>query len=109
MGKLLSLLARDNNSDCCGPKSSYDIFLDFENAKPTINEQEVYDEIQKILIRSDIILEEIQCYKVSNQPSAKFPTSIKCPKNTIKYEFNRTDVSIRKEMKEFQRSLNKLH
>lgn len=70
MGKLLSLLARDNNSDCCGPKSSYDIFLDFENAKPTINEQEVYDEIQKILIRSDIILEEIQCYKVSNQPSA---------------------------------------
>lgn len=72
MGKLLSLLARDNNSDCCGPKSSYDIFLDFENAKPTINEQEVYDEIQKILIRSDIILEEIQCYKVSNEPSANF-------------------------------------
>lgn len=64
MGKLLSLLARDN-SDCCGPKSSYDIFLDFENAQPSPDEYEVYQEIHLVLLRSDKILEEIQVYKVS--------------------------------------------
>lgn len=65
MGKLLSLLARDNSSDCCGPKSSYDIFLDFENAQPSENELEVYQEIHEVLVKSDKILEEIQVYKVS--------------------------------------------
>lgn len=67
MGKLLSLLARDNSSDCCGPKSSYDIFLDFENAQPNsdnASEIEVYNQVHQVLIQSDKILEEIQCYKV---------------------------------------------
>jgi hypothetical protein len=64
MGKLLSLLARDNSADCCGPKSSYDIFLDFENAQPTSDELEVYKEIAEVLEKSDKILEEIQIYKV---------------------------------------------
>lgn len=64
MGKLLSLLARDN-SDCCGPKSSYDIFLDFENAQPTEVEAVVYNEVHEVLVQSDKILEEIQVYKVS--------------------------------------------
>lgn len=67
MGKLLSLLARDNTSDCCGPKSSYDIFLDFENAQPSENELEIYQEISLVLIKSDKILEEIQVYKASHQ------------------------------------------
>lgn len=65
MGKLLSLLARENNSsECCGPKSSYDIFLDFENAQPTEFEFEVYQEVHQVLVQSDKILEEIQIYKV---------------------------------------------
>lgn len=67
MGKLLSLLARDNSSDCCGPKSSYDIFLDFENAQPSPSEQEVYEEVNRVLVQSDRILEEIQVYKVSER------------------------------------------
>lgn len=69
MGKLLSLLARDNTSDCCGPKSSYDIFLDFENAQPNAenaSEIQVYGEVNQVLIKSDKILEEIQVYKVSS-------------------------------------------
>lgn len=67
MGKLLSLLARDNSSDnCCGPKSSYDIFLDFENAQPSIDELEVYNEISEVLLTSEKILDEIQVYKVSH-------------------------------------------
>lgn len=65
MGKLLSLLARD--PDCCGPKSSYDIFLDFENAKPGPDEFEIYEEVHLVLEKSDKILEEIQIYKVSSQ------------------------------------------
>lgn len=68
MGKLLSLLARDNTSDCCGPKSNYDIFLDFENAQPNAenaSELEVYAIVNEVLVQSDKILEEIQVYKVS--------------------------------------------
>jgi hypothetical protein len=72
MGKLLSLLARDNSSDCCGPKSSYDIFLDFENAQPSAGEQEVYEEVNRVLEKSYEILELVQVYKVSS--------SVKCVK-----------------------------
>ena len=61
MGKLLSLLARDDQ--CCTPKS-YDVFLDFENAQPTELEREVYDEVERVLRDGENILEEIQIYKV---------------------------------------------
>lgn len=62
MGKLLSLLARDD-STCCGPQR-YEVFLDFENAAPTDTEKEVYEEVQRVLKDSETILEEIQIYKV---------------------------------------------
>lgn len=62
MGKLLSLLARDE-STCCTPKT-YDVFLDFENAAPTDLEREVYEEVDRVLKQSEIVLDEIQCYKV---------------------------------------------
>ncbi|KAI5637149.1 protein FAM49A [Phthorimaea operculella] len=61
MGKLLSLLARDDSNCCSSPR--YDIFLDFENAAPTDTEREVYEEVQRVLLESESILEEIQCYK----------------------------------------------
>ncbi|XP_063363187.1 CYFIP-related Rac1 interactor B [Cydia amplana] len=61
MGKLLSLLARDDSNCCSSPR--YDIFLDFENAAPTETEKEVYEEVQRVLLESEKILEEIQCYK----------------------------------------------
>lgn len=61
MGKLLSLLARDD-SNCCTAKS-YDVFLDFENAAPTDTEREVYDEVERVLKESDAVLDEIQVYK----------------------------------------------
>ncbi|KAM7359000.1 CYFIP-related Rac1 interactor B [Cochliomyia hominivorax] len=61
MGKLLSLLARDD-SNCCTAKS-YDVFLDFENAAPTETEREIYDEVERVLKESDAVLEEIQLYK----------------------------------------------
>lgn len=66
MGKLLSLLARDD-SNCCTPKN-YDVFLDFENAAPTETEREIYDEVERVLRESESVLEEIQCYKVSSFP-----------------------------------------
>lgn len=62
MGKLLSLLARDD-SNCCTPKT-YDVFLDFENAAPTDTERDVYDEVDRVLKESEAVLDEIQCYKV---------------------------------------------
>lgn len=62
MGKLLSLLARDD-SNCCTPKN-YDVFLDFENAAPTEIEREIYDEVERVLRESESVLDEIQCYKV---------------------------------------------
>lgn len=62
MGKLLSLLARDDSS-CCTQKN-YDVFLDFENAAPTETERIVYDEVERVLKESENVLAEIQCYKV---------------------------------------------
>lgn len=62
MGKLLSLLARDD-SNCCTPKT-YDVFLDFENAAPTETEREIYDEVERVLRESEAVLDEIQVYKV---------------------------------------------
>lgn len=61
MGKLLSLLARDD-SNCCTAKS-YDVFLDFENAAPTETEREIYEEVERVLKESEAVLEEIQVYK----------------------------------------------
>ncbi|GBP79757.1 Protein FAM49A [Eumeta japonica] len=61
MGKLLSLLSRDDSNCCSSPR--YDIFLDFENAAPTDTERDVFEEVQKVLLDSEKILEEIQCYK----------------------------------------------
>lgn len=66
MGKLLSLLARDD-SNCCTAKS-YDVFLDFENAAPTDTERDIYDEVERVLKVSETVLEEIQVYKVSGSP-----------------------------------------
>lgn len=63
MGKLLSLLARDDSNSCCTPKT-YDVFLDFENAAPTDTEREVYDEVERVLRESEAVLDEIQVYKV---------------------------------------------
>lgn len=65
MGKLLSLLARDD-STCCTPKN-YDVFLDFENAAPTETEREVFDEVDRVLRESETVLDEIQCYKVNTR------------------------------------------
>lgn len=65
MGKLLSLLARDD-SNCCTPKT-YDVFLDFENAAPTETEREIYDEVERVLRESEAVLDEIQVYKVNKR------------------------------------------
>lgn len=67
MGKLLSLLARDD-SNCCTAKS-YDVFLDFENASPTDTERGIYDEVERVLKVSESVLEEIQIYKVCSNNS----------------------------------------
>jgi len=61
MGKLLSLLARDD-SNCCTPQK-YDVFLDFENAQPTEGEKEVFQEVEGVLEDSDHILAELSVYK----------------------------------------------
>ncbi|KAL1129192.1 hypothetical protein AAG570_013722 [Ranatra chinensis] len=61
MGKLLSLLARDD-SNCCTPQK-YDIFLDFENAQPTDSEKAVFEEVERVLASSEEILAEIALYK----------------------------------------------
>lgn len=61
MGKLLSLLSKDESSCCTTHK--YDVFLDFENAQPTESERELFEEVQDVLRSSESILEELQCYK----------------------------------------------
>ncbi|CAB3384816.1 CYFIP-related Rac1 interactor B [Cloeon dipterum] len=62
MGKLLSLLARDDASNCCSPQK-YDVYLDFENAQPTESEQKTFAVVQQVLKNSETILNELQQYK----------------------------------------------
>lgn len=61
MGKLLSLLARDD-SNCCTPQK-YDLFLDFENGEPSPSELGTYEEVKKVLESADGILTELALYK----------------------------------------------
>ncbi|KAJ8679184.1 hypothetical protein QAD02_014971 [Eretmocerus hayati] len=61
MGKLLSLLARDESTCCTHQK--YDVFLDFENAQPSDIERDTFEAVQRVLKNSESILQEIQCYK----------------------------------------------
>uniref|UniRef100_A0A182VDV2 CYRIA/CYRIB Rac1 binding domain-containing protein n=1 Tax=Anopheles merus TaxID=30066 RepID=A0A182VDV2_ANOME len=89
MGKLLSLLARDE-STCCTPKT-YDVFLDFENAAPTDLEREVYEEVDHVLRQSEIVLDEIQCYKVSKQHN-NLNSGAADGKGTAKNDTANTDV-----------------
>ena len=64
MGKLLSLLAKDD-SNCCFSPENYEIFLDFENVQPTENELYVYNIVEGVLKNSVQVLNDIQVYKVS--------------------------------------------
>ncbi|CAH1398048.1 unnamed protein product [Nezara viridula] len=61
MGKLLSLLARDD-SNCCTPQK-YDLFLDFENGEPSESELETYQEVKNVLASAEGILSELALYK----------------------------------------------
>jgi len=54
MGQLLSYLA--------GGKESLNIFIDFEGAKPSPDEQVTYDEVHAVLNKSATILSELQNY-----------------------------------------------
>lgn len=56
MGKLLSILRNPNAKDV-------DVFVDFENAKPTDSERETYTNVENIMIRAKAILEDMQNYK----------------------------------------------
>ena len=62
MGNILRLLSRDGDSCCSMPKSG-DLFVDFENAKPTEDEAELYNDAESILARSGSVLADLQSYK----------------------------------------------
>lgn len=66
MGKLLSLLARDENS-CCSAQQKYDIFLDFENAQPTESEMQLFDEVQIVLTEASDVLSDLKHYAGADQ------------------------------------------
>ncbi|XP_062506497.1 CYFIP-related Rac1 interactor B-like [Corticium candelabrum] len=62
MGNLLNLLSdRPVN-----PK--YDVFLDFENAKPTESEQIVHGQVAEVLKRAREIEEKLKCYQGAGEP-----------------------------------------
>lgn len=61
MGNLLRLLARDDGTCCSHQK--YDVFLDFENAVPSIKEQNLFTLVNQVLLSSQRIIQELQQYK----------------------------------------------
>ena len=64
MGNLLRLLARDGDNCCSLPKTG-DLFMDFENAKPTPDEAELFEETEDVLESAKNILLELTEYKGS--------------------------------------------
>jgi len=66
IGKLLSLLARDENS-CCSAQQKYYIFLDFENTRPTESEMELFDEVQIVLTEASDVLSDLKHYLGADQ------------------------------------------
>lgn len=56
MGKLLSILRNPNAKDI-------DVFVDFENAQPTEQEQVTYKNVENILIQAKAVLEDMRNYK----------------------------------------------
>lgn len=71
MGKLISLLTGCHDD-------SKDIFLDFENAMPTEEEQPVWKEVNTVLERCPLILSDLQNY---NGASEEIRTAIGNPRN----------------------------
>jgi len=61
MGNLLRLLSREEGT--CFSSQRYDLFLDFENAKPSPAEVNVFNKVQAVLEESQRILAEISQYK----------------------------------------------
>lgn len=61
MGNLLRLLTGAHNED------TKDIFLDFENAKPTPDEQHVWDVVNTVLENSSRILEDLKNYQGASE------------------------------------------
>ena len=62
MGNLLRLLSRDADS-CCSLAKPGDLFVDFESAKATEEEAELYNEAESTLQKAAAILKELQEYK----------------------------------------------
>jgi len=71
MGNILKLLARDG--DVCCKNQNYDIFVDFESAVPKEDEAEIYDEAEKILNDSEVILANLKSYKGLGLFFSSFP------------------------------------
>ena len=69
MGKILSLLHKGNVENCCSQKQR-EIFLDFENAQPSNDETQIYNEIEIFLKDSETILKDIKSYKGKNSRKA---------------------------------------
>jgi len=61
MGNLLRLLTGPNEHD------SKDIFLDFENATPTSEEQEVWEVVNTVLENSSKVLEDLKNYQGASE------------------------------------------
>ncbi|KAH9406148.1 Protein fam49b [Tyrophagus putrescentiae] len=73
MGSLLSLLNLHRNATL-----KYDIFVDFENARPTESEQDVYIMVEGVLFDAADILQDLQMYKGA---SAEIRQAIANPHN----------------------------
>jgi len=77
MGNLLQLLKREDS------KVPDNIFLDFENAQPTPNDQDRYDSVDSILSRSNEILEGLRGYAGATEPIRQAIKNNDCEKSQV--------------------------
>lgn len=67
-----------------GQDDSKDIFLDFENAQPTPEEKSVFDDVNKVLEKSDDVLEDLKNYSGASEA---IRDAIGNPRNNDKQDF----------------------
>jgi len=60
MGNLLRLLTREEGT--CFAQQKFDLFLDFENAQPTEGEAGIFHELEGVLQRAQMIINEVSQY-----------------------------------------------
>lgn len=80
MGNLLQLLKREESNNFKLPDN---VFLDFENAEPTPADQDLYEEVERVLAKRVDVLEGLRSYAGATEPIREAIKNNECEKSQV--------------------------